>query len=187
MSIYYWLNIYYWLKSLYRSILANLRYKSAASAHKVAAASIKVMSLLLGRSLPSTSTEMKNDIENNPKSVVASLMQAVNQAKTTSEALHTTNSSSRTLPQSNEKTTPFINEVNNRLPGPLSILFSMIPVNKSRLVRKSGLGLCKVILVDAWHVWHEDNVDSIGRKSFEYCLTLLADDDGKLNCDDSMI
>ena len=73
-------------------------------------------------------------------------MEEVNQAKTESEALNTTNSSSTTLPR-------FITEVNDRIPGPLSILLSMIPVNKLRLARKSGLGLCKVILVAAWHVW----------------------------------
>ena len=167
-------------KSLYRSILTNLRYKSAASAYKVAAASIKVMSLLLGQSLLDTTPETTKSTENNSKSVMASLMAAVNQSKMTSDVLNTTNSSpSATLPQSNEKTTAFVNEVNNRLPGPLSILLGIIPVNRSRLVRKSGLGLCRVILVDAWNIWQQDNVDSIGRKAFEYCLTLLGDDDGR--------
>ena len=169
-------------KSLYRSILTNLRYKSAASAYKVAAASIKVMSLLLGQSLLDTTPKTLKNKENNSKSVMASLMAAVNQSEMTSDVLNTTHSSpSATLPQSNENTTAttFVNEVNNRLPGPLSILLGIIPVNISRLVRKSGLGLCKVILVDAWKVWQQDNVDSIGRKAFEYCLTLLGDGDGK--------
>jgi len=151
---------------LYKSILTNLRYKSAASAHKVASASISVLSLLMRQTFahPVAATTKSKD---NSQSIMTSLLKVVDQAKQTSPT---------PLPQSSEQANTFKNEVNKRLPGPLSVLFSMIPANKSRLVRRSGLNLCRVILIDSWFIWQDNNAEVLGRKAFEYCLTLLGGD-----------
>lgn len=83
------------------------------------------------------------------------------------------------LYQSNEKVDTFKNEMNDRLPGPLSILLTIIPASRSRLVRKSGLALCHVILIDSMFIWDSSNMNTLERKAFEYCLTVLGDADGK--------
>ena len=110
--------------------------------------------------------------KDNSQSIMTSLLKVVDQAKQTSAT---------PLPQSSEQANTFKNEVNKRLPGPLSVLFSMIPANKSRLVRRSGLNLCRVILIDSWYIWQDNNAEVLGRKAFEYCLTLLGgdNDDGE--------
>lgn len=131
------------------------------------------MSLLLKHSLGISSVDASSTKEEK-QSVIEALMKVVDQAK--HDVSGTNNVVTASLPQSNQPVDSFVNEVNSRLPGPISVLFSMIPVNKSRLVRKSGLDLCRVILIDSRHIWKGDNAKSLGRKAVEYCLTLLGDD-----------
>lgn len=162
------------LQGLYRSTLSHLRYVSAASSHKVAANLIAVMSLLLKQSLAHPKAEQINNKTN--KSALTLLMKVVDQAKQSSKD---NKKGSTVLPQSTKLEKSFKEEVNSRLPGLISVLLGLIPPNRSRLVRKSGLDLCHTILIESWHIWTEDNADTLGMKAFEYCLVLLSDDDGK--------
>lgn len=112
------------------------------------------------------------------QSIMASLLKVVDQAKQVSQ------DNTTPLPQSSEQPNTFKIEVNKRLPGPLSVVLSMIPVSNSRLIRRSGLHLCQVILIDSWYIWQDSTSEVLGRKAFEYCLTLLGgdnDDDGELS------
>lgn len=154
-----------------------MRYKSAASSHKVASASIVVLSFLLKRSL-AVPPPIVCCSKEGTQSTVSALMKVLDQAKDQSGGRNTEEAPG-TLPQSNEQTTTFKHEVNSRMVGPLSVLLSMIPSNGSLLVRKSGVELCRVLLIDSWHIWTVENSESLGRNAFEYCLSLLSDDDGK--------
>lgn len=86
----------------------------------------------------------------------------------------------------NESERAFIEQVRRRIPIPLSILFKLIPSQKSVHVRKASvLLLCKAILVDTFETWTVDvsNIDDdlsnslklIRDSAFE-CLMILLDD-----------
>jgi hypothetical protein len=154
-----------------------MRYKSAASSHKVASASIAVLSFLLKRSLALTQS-IDYCSKEDTQSTISALMKVLDEAKNASERQGTEKVSGY-LPQSNEPSTTFKHEVNSRMVGPLSVLLGMIPSNRSLLVRRSGIELCRVTLIDSWHMWKLENAETLGRKAFEYCLSLLSDDDGK--------
>ena len=159
---------------LYRSALSKLRYSSAASSHKVASTSVEVLVILLKRSL-----RFKQEVDSNSylctggdtvQSITDSLLAAVQVSKQQTEGTYAA------PPQEDEQTQQVKIEVNKRLVGPLSVLLSMLPANRSSTVRKSGLHLCRIILVDIQSVWTESNTKALGRKSLEYCLMVLGDD-----------
>jgi hypothetical protein len=160
---------------LYKSALANLRYTGTASTHKIAAESVSALSLLLKQSLSLPLAETSGR-EKSTQSVLSSLMSVVDKAKQTSTSANENDTKESLGPCSDKEVNRFQNEVNTRLPGPLSILLGMIPANQSRLVRKSGLFLCRVVLIDTMQIWHEDIKEALVRKAFEYCLVLLSDD-----------
>lgn len=154
---------------MYGTCLSKLRYSPSASSHKIASLCVETLACLLKQALGSDGRE-KADAENDTESIAASLFAAVNISAKTIEK--------PSAPQS--KPDDVESEVNSRIPGPLSVLLSLMPGIRSKSVRLSGLHLCRIILVDTNFIWTEANKKSLGRKAFEYCLTLLRDDSGEI-------
>src|SRR5210317_1924004 len=164
---------------LYRCALSKLRYSSSASTHKIASAAILALSLLLRQSTRS-SAKVTDALDNSTKSITATLLAAVEHSnfsvKNNGDLIDTVNTR-HTSSVSNEQDVEFEKEVNSRLPGPLSILLSLISTNSSNLVRRKGLFLCYVILVETQSIWTASTSNTLGKKALEYCLTNLNDDD----------
>ena len=154
---------------MYGTCLPKLRYSSSASSHKIASLCVETLACLLKQALGSDERE-KADTENDTESIAASLFAAVNISTKTIEK--------PSAPQS--KPDGFDSEVNSRIPGPLSVLLSLMPGIRSKSVRLSGLHLCRIVLVDTNFIWTEANKKLLGKKAFEYCLTLLRDDSGEI-------
>ncbi|KAL7531629.1 hypothetical protein ACHAXR_009215 [Thalassiosira sp. AJA248-18] len=171
---------------LYRAALSKLRYSSAASSYKVASACVRVLGLLLKQSLsgynpPSKSADPTgaNANDSSIQSITTSLLAAVQVSKQPADV----GNSPASMPLSpREKQMQEVRtEVNQRLVGPLSVLLSLLPANRSSAVRKSGLYLCGIILMDIRSVWMESNMKALGRKSLEYCLMMLGDDNDNIS------
>lgn len=171
---------------LYRCALSKLRYSSSASTHKVAGEAMLALSLLLMQSMKKKNTNKNylNGRENESSlSVTETLLAAVQKSKLPVEnqnmSYHATATS---LEQLNEQDLEFENEVNARLPGPLSVLLGLVSTNRSHLVRQRGLFLCRIILVETRSMWTESTSITLGKKALEYCLTTLTDEkDDKLS------
>jgi len=95
----------------------------------------------------------------------------------------------------------FVDETNERLPGPLCVLLHLIMSHRSKRIRTSGAGLCRIILVETNHVWMKKKqsidindlkmVPSLSKKdekeeknklmltALETCLSFLNDEYGK--------
>lgn len=154
---------------MYGTCLSKLRYSPSASSHKIASLCVETLACLLKQALGSDHRE-KAAKKNDTESIAASLFAAVNISTKTTEV----------PPALQSKPDGVESEVNNRIPGPLSVLLSLMPGNRSKSVRLSGLHLCRIILVDTNFIWTESNKKTLGRKAFECCLTLLRDDSGKI-------
>ena len=155
---------------LYRTSLSQLRYSSASSSYKVASSSVQVLLLLLKQSLSSKSSTDKSDNrkdgnESSIQSITASLMAAVQSTNPKVE-----DASADKFPSQLK------NEVNKRLVGPISVLLSLLPTNRSWDVRRSGLYLCQLMMVETRSVWTASNIKTLERKALEYCLMMLGDD-----------
>jgi len=165
---------------LYKCAISKLRYSSSASTHKVASEAIVALSLLLMQSMKEkdTNTSRSTNNELNNKSITETLLAVVQQSKLAVETNDLTDDD--VIPQSSvsdKQDLEFENEVNARLPGPLSVLLSLVSTNRSHLVRQRGLFLCRVILVETRSMWTEFTSNTLGKKAFEYCLTTLNDDE----------
>jgi len=161
---------------LYQSTLSNLRYSSAASSHKVASESILVLVLLMQQSLLSPNPNMRDDKFNGDDAdpIASSLLAIAKQCKLPgcdNEALPSK------LLAADDKLMKLKMEVNSRLPGPLSLLLSLILTNNSNVLKKCGLDVCQLVLVDTSWYWDEENATKLGRRALEYCLTLLSHSD----------
>ena len=165
---------------LYRTALSQLRYSSASSSYKVSAASVQVLALLLKQSLSyEQSTRQSSDEESGNQSIQAitdSLMNAVQLSKHESKR-----SDVSTTTNNNQIPTELKAEVNKRLVGPLSVLLSLLPTNRSSDVRRSGLHLCQIIMIQTRSVWTESSMKALERKSLEYCLMMLGDDNANVS------
>ena len=165
---------------LYRTALTQLRYSSASSSYKVSAASVQVLALLLKQSLSyEQSTRQSSDEESGNQSIQAitdSLMNAVQLSKHESKR-----SDVSTTTNNNQIPTELKAEVNKRLVGPLSVLLSLLPTNRSSDVRRSGLHLCQIIMIQTRSVWTESSMKALERKSLEYCLMMLGDDNANVS------
>jgi len=154
---------------LYRTSLSQLRYSSASSSYKVASSSVQVLVLLLKQSLSSKSSTDKSDDskdgnESSIQSITASLMAAVQSTKP------------KVDDASDKFPSRLKDEVNKRLIGPISVLLSLLPTNRSWDVRRSGLYLCQLIMVETRSVWTASNLKTLERKALEYCLMMLGDE-----------
>mmetsp|Transcript_11928 Transcript_11928/g.24016 ORF Transcript_11928/g.24016 Transcript_11928/m.24016 type:complete len:1379 (-) Transcript_11928:50-4186(-) len=166
---------------LYRCALSKLRYSSSASTHKVASEAILALSLLLVQSMKNTNTIGRSN-ESNNHSVTETLFAVIQKSKLAVETQDLTEGvSDQSSVQSSHQDLAFDNEVNARLPGPLSILLSLVSTNRSHLVRQRGLFLCRIILVDTRSTWTESTSITLGKKAMEYCLTALTDENDKLS------
>ena len=166
---------------LYRCALSKLRYSSSASTHKVASDAILALSLLLMQSMKKTNTN--GSVNESSLSVTETLLAAVQKSKLSVENQDLTNDDTNmvTSVQSDKHDLEFDNEVNSRLPGPLSVLLSLVSTNRSHLVRQRGLFLCRIILVETRTTWTESTSITLGKKALEYCLTVLTDEKDKLS------
>lgn len=166
-------------QGLYRSALSNLRYSSAASSHKVASESILVLVLLMQQSLLSPNPNMRDDeFKGDDANPIASYLSAI--AKQCNRPHCDYASAPSKLLAADDKLMKLKMEVNSRLPGPLSVLLSTILTNKSNVVKKCGLDVCQLVLVDTSWYWDEENATKLGRRALECCLTLLSHSDGKI-------
>ena len=193
---------------LYRAALAHLRYASAGSAYRVAASCVDVLALLLRRALagmhgtaPSeeaapTAGDGANvtSEDDSVQPIVASLMAAVQSAKqqsissvpSSSAIAGTSGNGGRDAqaPKDNENAPTNLEalkaEANRRLPGPLVALLGLASPHRHAAVRRSGLRLCRALLVDARGAWTGTAADVLGRRAFECCLAALADESEKV-------
>jgi len=153
---------------LYRTALSQLRYSSASSSYKVASSSVQVLVLLLKQSLSIKSSTDKSDSKDKNDSSIQSI--------TTSLMAAVQSINPKVDDASDKFPSQLKDEVNKRLVGPISVLLSLLPTNRSWDVRKSGLYLCKLIMVETRSVWTASNLKTLERKALEYCLMMLGDD-----------
>ena len=166
---------------LYRCAISKLRYSSSASTHKVASEVIVALSLLLMQSMRNKNINTStNELMN--QSVTETLLAAVQKSKLSVETKGRTDDVIvQSSVQLEKPDVEFENEVNARLPGPLSVLLSLVSTNQSHIVRQRGLFLCRVILVETRSTWTESTSNTLGKKALEYCLTTLSDEKDDLS------
>ena len=168
---------------LYRCALSKRNLSSASSTHKVASEAIFALSLLLRQSMKNenSSVVVGNNNSSHQQSLAATLMAAVEKSKlpvkTNEDLTDVTSTTTRQSSVSEIQDLEFKNEVNARLPGPLSVLLSLISADWSLSVKKRGLVLCHVILVETQSMWTESTANTLEKKALEYCLTNLNDDE----------
>ena len=119
-------------------------------------------------------------------------------ATTASTSLPSVDNDDTTSPPKQSTTlSPFLEEVNVRLPVPLKVLLGICTVHRSASIKRAGICLCTALLVDTRDVWASKKIPSMGEKSegggdgdkinanevdleraaLECCLSLLGDDD----------
>eukprot|EP00978_Attheya_sp_CCMP212_P010097 scaffold24247_cov54-Attheya_sp.AAC.7 len=171
--------------------MSQLRFSTAQSSPKLAAEGFQTLSRLLSLTLNNdpngggnNGTDNDDDDTNVP--VVSSKddpMAAVG------AALAAAAIASRKMDPLPNQTPPddedlehsaFLEQVNQRLPAPLSILMHLVVSNKSPSVRSSGCALCRSVLIDARSSWTRSNVTKLSDSSTECCLGLLWDDNEKV-------
>jgi hypothetical protein len=182
-----------------QSLSSSMYSPSSSSVKRVAADTVRVLALLLDRSLSTVSSSNKDnqqhqpqhliDNSNNIQSITASLMAAVQQSSAKSNLLMKVDEKERELispntvqalsfPTSSEqeekkKLVELTKEVNNRLVGPLMVLLSLLPTNRCKEVQKSGLYLCQILMIHTRFIWSESNYTALERKSLEFCLMMM--------------
>ena len=73
----------------------------------------------------------------------------------------------------------FFDEVNTRLPGPLTMIISVGSVHNSAEVKKATLSLVGILLVDTHTCWSKTKKGSLFTIGLECCLSLLNDGNGE--------
>ena len=164
---------------LYRCALSKLRYSSSASTHKVASEAIFAMSLLLMQSMKNK--ERSGEKNESILTVTESLMAAIQKSNLQVKTPIVKDANNESSEQNESEELEFKNEVNARLPGPLSVLLSLVSTNRSHVVKQRGLCLCRIILIDTRSTWTQETSTTLGKKALEYCLTVLADEKDTLS------
>ncbi|KAL9188081.1 hypothetical protein ACHAXT_006459 [Thalassiosira profunda] len=169
---------------LYRAAVATLRYASMAAESKVGAGCVECVALLLTQSLSCGPSEEDRGLSSanandEVQSVADSLMAAVRMSEQPAR-VDEASVPGEASPEDKRRMDMKM-EVNQRLPGPLSVLLSLLTANRSIAVRTSGVHLCRAILVDAHSVWSGSNATALSKKALEYCLATLCDDDKGLS------
>jgi len=198
--------LYQMAMSRLQSLSSSMYSPSSSSFKTVASASVRVLSLLLDKSLGSEPRQHKDnehhekqqqarnviDKDNNIQSITASLMAAVQQSSVKIQPLGTANkedggplspdtANSMPLPlpgEDEKKLQELKTEVNNRLVGPLLVLLSLLPTNRCKNVQKSGLYLSQTIMICVRSIWTESNYKALERKALEFCLMMMVGDEG---------
>ena len=174
---------------LFKQLHLHLRFSTPTSSPKLAVRYIKVLSLLLNKTLTTPQSkesdsirEDKNLISDAPNGIEVStkkFMVAISNIKTKTKNNNIINNSKEAFDNDTESTLPrngdndgdnsrrtdeinvFIENVKQRIPFPLSVLCKLISTHKLTKVRVAGIQfLCKCILVDTFAIWEEHHDES---------------------------
>ena len=73
----------------------------------------------------------------------------------------------------------FLDEVNVRLPGPLTMIIRIGSVHSSAKIKGGIINLVDAVLVDTRTCWSQKTKDALSTVALECCLSLLNDGDGE--------
>ena len=73
----------------------------------------------------------------------------------------------------------YLDEVNSRLPGPLTMIIRIGSAHTSAKVRRAIINLVDAVLVDTRTCWSQTTKDALFTVALECCLSLLNDSDGE--------
>ena len=71
----------------------------------------------------------------------------------------------------------FLSEVNTRLPGPLSVVASLLVSAESSSVRQQAALFCQIVLIETRSCWDREVLDNMSIMALETCLVLTRDSD----------
>ena len=194
--------------TLFKVSLSSCRIRASGtlSSSKLGARSIKTIALLLRVSIgmensESSSTEFvaSTSSRSSTQTMISEasnkLLSAAFIAGGTTPEVHFSAESKADEPPTSAES-PFMDEVNERLPAPLRMIINVSSVHPSAEVKEAALVLVRVLLVDtrtAWSqpkkAWSQPRVgtecspptDSLSIVALECCLSML-DDEGRGKC-----
>jgi len=204
---------------LFKLAITSSRVQAAGalSSSKLGAKAIRTISFVLGVSLSSLSRPVgatEDSAEDLPStessgsasamaSAAAQLLAAATRAgaTTASTSSPSVDNDDTSSPLKRSTTlSPFLEEVNVRLPVPLKALLGVCTVHRSASIKRAGICLCTALLVDTRDVWSSKKAPAMGensegggddkrinanevdleRAALECCLSLLGDNDPKV-------
>jgi len=135
----------------------HLRFAASQSSPKIAAEGLRVLSLLLNRTL---TTPMEQTSDDGSTSSVPEMIS--NAAKAMILATRAGSHHTQEEPTSSPELRMFLQNIHRIIPTPLILLLKLIPTNKSSQVRIAGaVHLCESILVQTNKSWNAD-LDQVG-------------------------
>ena len=187
--------------TLFKVSLSSCRIRASGtlSSSKLGARSITTIALLLRVSIgmensESSSTEFvaSTSSRSSTQTMISEasnkLLSAAFIAGGTTPEVHFSAESKADEPPTSAES-PFVDEVNERLPAPLRMIINVSSVHPSAEVKEAALVLVRVLLVDTRTAWSQPRVgtecspptDYLSIVALECCLSML-DDEGHGKC-----